>query len=248
MRRAPSGCRFLLVCHPTRFKDWTTIPRARWISSAVFVVMTTVAIPSALRYRIVRKVEFVPPPPEGGRNVTSLDVILTPLWENDSFTRPYNWVQSFLRSIIPLLILMVMNYFIITAVRKTRANKKLASRNKITIMLVIVIIFFSIFITPDAVISAFFQKGYTETKDFRVKGVREITDCLLCVNASVNFFLYIVFNKQFRDQFLKTFCARCVTEREPEDPKYRRLAEASRNCPNGVGSASGSKKLQQTAL
>ncbi len=202
--------------------------------------MTSVAIPSALRYTRVHKVEL-----QDGRNVTLLDVELTELWQDQKFVVAYNWVQSLLRSIIPLFILIAMNYFIIAAVRKTRANKKLASRNKITTMLIIVIIFFIVCIIPDAIMSAFFNLGYTESKNYKVKGVREITDCLLAVNAAVNFFLYIIFNKQFRDQFRRLFCKNCIKDPEPEDPKYRRLAEA-RNCSNGV--TANKKKHQQTTI
>ena len=198
------------------------------ISIAVFVIMTSVAVPSALRYRIVEVVEL-----KHGNNVTSLDVELTELWKNKKFVVAYNWLQSLLRSIIPLFILIAMNFFIILALRKTRANKKMASRNKITIMLIIVIIFFMFCITPDAIMSAFFNMGYTESKNFLVKGVREVTDSLLTVNAAVNYFLYMIFNKSFRDQFIQLFCKQCVKDNEIEDPKYRRLAEA-RNCSNGV--------------
>ena len=236
--------RYILVCHPTRSKGLITIQRARVISAAVFVIMVSVAVPSALRYEIVEKVGLLE-----GRNVTMLDVELTELWQNKTFVLAYNWVQALLRSIIPLFILVAMNFFIISALRKTRANKKLASRNKITIMLIIVIIFFIFCIIPDAIMSSFFNLGYTESKNFLVKGVREITDSLLGVNAAVNFFLYMIFNKIFRDQFMQLFCKQCVKDRETEDPRYRRLAEArncsSKNCSNGV---SFKKKTQTSAM
>ena len=231
--------RYILVCHPTKSKGLITIQRARVISIAVFVIMTSVAVPSALRYKIVENVEL-----QDGRNVTTLGVELTELWQNEKFVVAYNWVQSLLRSIIPLFILIAMNFFIISALRKTRANKKLASRNKITLMLIIVIIFFIFCITPDAIMSSFFNLGYTESKNFLVKGVREITDSLLGVNAAVNYFLYMIFNKIFRDQFMQLFCKQCVKDRDSEDPKYRRLAQSSRNCSNGVSL----KKKQTSAM
>ena len=231
--------RYILVCHPTKSKGLITIQRARVISTAVFVIMTSVALPSALRYKIVENLEL-----QDGRNVTMLGVELTELWQNEKFVVTYNWVQSLLRSIIPLFILIAMNFFIISALRKTRANKKLASRNKITLMLIIVIIFFIFCITPDAIMSSFFNLGYTESKNFLVKGVREITDSLLGVNAAVNYFLYMIFNKIFRDQFMQLFCKQCVKDRDSEDPKYRRLAESSRNCSNGVSL----KKKQTSAM
>lgn len=221
--------RYLLVCHPAHAKGLTTIPRAKIISAVCFVLMTAVAVPSALRYRTIRIVEFV-----DGRNVTMYDVELTDLWRDQTFVVAYNWTQSLLRSIIPLVILVIMNAFIINALRKTRANKKLASRNKITIMLIIIIIFFLFCITPDAVMSAFFNLGYAESDNYLVKGVREITDLLLAVNAAMTFILYIIFNQIFRQHFVDLFCARCVKAgwckcgKKPskkEDTKYTRLAQ-----------------------
>ena len=221
--------RFVLVCHPARSKGLITISRARMLSTACFVLMTALAVPSALRYQTVSTVQVTP---EG--NVTILDVKLTPLWKNQTFVTSYTWLQSLLRSIIPLFILFIMNAFIINALRKTRANKKLASRNKITIMLIIVIIFFLMFIIPDAIMSAFFRFGYAEAEDYRVKGVREITDMLLGMNAAINFALYMTFNKIFRDQFISLFCGQCYTPKKPsgrggDSPtRYRRVGDQNR--------------------
>jgi nociceptin receptor len=174
--------------------------------------MTAVAIPSALRYKTVTVTVLT----AEGRNISQLDVKLTPLWQNHTFVVAYNWLQSLLRSIIPLFVLVFTSSFIINALRKTRANKRMASRNKITIMLIIVILSFLVCIIPDAIMSAFFNLGYTESENYLVKGVREITDMLLGVNAMINFELYMIFNKLFRDQFLQLFCKRCVPQPEKE--------------------------------
>lgn len=178
---------------------------------------------------------------QNGRNVSEATVKVSELWQNKEFTTAINWIQNLIRSIIPFFILIIMNFFIIRALRKTRANKKLASRNKITTMLIIVIIFFLLFICPDAIMSFF--TGYTE-EPARVRAVREITDYLLCVNSAINFFLYIIFNKLFRDAFLDMFCTRCLkkwrrteSRRDDREKEYRKLADGSprhRSNINGV--------------
>lgn len=229
--------RYILVCHPIKSKTLTTIPRAKWISAICFFVMTAVAVPSAFRYRTVEEIVF-----ENGVNKTVLDVKLTELWKDHQFVVSYNWLQSLLRSIIPLFVLVVMNGFIINALRKTRANKKQSKANKITIMLCIVIIFFLVCIIPDAVMSAFFNLGYVESDNYLVKGVREITDMLLGVNAAMNFILYIIFNKIFRDHFVGLFCGRCIKDKNKEDAQYRRLNEGKKMQTNGV-----SKNANKTA-
>ena len=231
--------RYLLVCHPIKSKTLTTLPRAKLISMTCFVVMTAVAVPSALRYHTVEEIIS-----KDGKNATILDVKVTKLWEDKQFVLAYNWLQSLLRSIIPLFVLVVMNGFIINALRQTRANKKMASKNKITIMLCIVIICFLVCIIPDAIMSSFFNLGYVESDNYLVKGVREITDMLLAVNAAINFLLYIIFNKIFRDQFVALFCGRCVKKRNPDDPKYRRLSEGKSQA-NGVNRNAKSAKCSK---
>ncbi|KAK2161621.1 hypothetical protein LSH36_113g00021 [Paralvinella palmiformis] len=221
--------RYILVCHPARSKTWTSIPRAKLISALCFVTMMMAGIPHALRYRTIKKVVV-----EDGVNVTRLDVVLTDLWRNQRFVLGYNWLQSLLRSMIPLVVLVITSSFIINALRRTRANKRMASRNKITIMLIIVIIFFLVCIIPDAVMSGFFNFGYVESDDYLVKGVREITDMLLGINAAINYVLYMTFNKIFREQFMVFFCRRCAdAAKKKEEQRYRRLSEG-RHLANGA--------------
>jgi len=42
--------------------------------------------------------------------------------------------------------------------------------------------------------------GYTESDSYLVKAIREITDTMLAINAAVNFVIYVVFNRGFRDR------------------------------------------------
>lgn len=43
-----------------------------------------------------------------------------------------------------------------------------------------------------------------------VKAIREITDTMLAVNAAVNFVIYVVFNRGFRDRLAAHLCCRPV--------------------------------------
>ncbi|KAL8574070.1 hypothetical protein ACOMHN_059216 [Nucella lapillus] len=123
---------------------------------------------------------------------------------------PYTWTQNFLRGIIPVFILIYLNARIINVLRKERVKgKKLSSRNRITLMLIAVIVVFIVCITPDAIMSTFFGKGYVE-EDNMVKGVREITDALLALNSAINFVLYCTLSLVFRNTFCKVFCAKRI--------------------------------------
>lgn len=128
---------------------------------------------------------------------------------------PYTWIQNFLRGIIPVFVLIYLNMRIINVLYKERVKgKKFSSRNRITLMLIAVVVVFIVCITPDAIMSTFFGKGYVE-EDNLVKGIREITDSLLAFNSAINFVLYCTLSVAFRNTFYKVFCAgrfRCVQQ------------------------------------
>jgi hypothetical protein len=186
--------RYIQVCHATRAKSICTIGRARITSICVFLTMSLLAIPSALRYTTNRKTD------------RQFEVIKTELGCNEQFMKVYNWVQNCLRSIIPLFILVIINTCIVHSLRKQRVKgKKMSARNRITLMLITVVIVFLICITPDAIMSTFFGFGYAEENNL-VKGVREYTDTLLALNSATNFVVYCAFSKVFRDTFMAIFC------------------------------------------
>ncbi|XP_076437020.1 nociceptin receptor-like [Babylonia areolata] len=192
--------RFIAVCHPSRAKSLCTIPRARAVCVTVFMLMMLLSIPSAFRYRM----EVVH---DGAANVTCMEIVTTELGRNKQVMVPYTWIQNFLRGIVPVFILIYLNARIINILRKERIKgKKLSSRNRITLMLIAVIVVFIVCITPDAIMSTFVGKGYVE-EDNMVKGVREITDALLALNSAINFVLYCTLSLVFRNTFCKMFCS-----------------------------------------
>nr|KAG5687159.1 hypothetical protein BaRGS_033626 [Batillaria attramentaria] len=201
--------RYICVCHASKAKELCTIHRARIICSVVFVFMIILSIPSGFRYR-VETVHDV------RNNVTCPRVVPTALGTNDAFMIPYSWIQNSLRGIIPVFVLVYMNARIINELRKERVKgKKFSARNRITLMLIVIIFMFLVCITPDAIMSTFFGKGYVE-EGYLVKGVREITDSLLAVNSAFNFLLYCSMSQAFRNTFLKIFCPFRGTVKSPE--------------------------------
>ena len=160
--------------------------------------MIFISIPSALRYHAVHKVDIY-------RNMSCYQVEPTDLGRNQQFMKPYTWIQNLFRSIVPLVVLIILNARIINELNKERIKgKSLSGRNRITLIMIIIIIVFLVCITPDAVMSMFFGFGYVEENDV-VKGIREITDSLLAANSAFNFVLYCTMSQQFRDTFCKIF-------------------------------------------
>ena len=207
--------RYISVCHATTARAVCTVSRARIISTLVFFIMSLLAVPSALRYQ--RKV--VPDPSSNG---TMFEIELSPLGRNERFMTGYTWVQNLLRSIIPLFVLLILNTCIIHALRKQRVpGKKMSSRNRITMMLIVVIVVFIICIFPDAIMSTFFGYGYIEGS-YLVKGIREFTDTLLAINSAVNFMIYCLCSRSFRDIFAVIFFQHCCIRRFQYIPVKRK--------------------------
>ncbi|KAH9514357.1 hypothetical protein Btru_028877 [Bulinus truncatus] len=215
--------RYLLVCHPTRARAVWSRKRAVFLCTMIYVIMTLLALPSALRYRTIGCVDI-------NSNLTKLDVELTEMWQNPVFVKTYTWAQNLLRSIIPLLVLVVLNTCIITALRRSQAKKRKNARHRVTVMMIVVILAFLICITPDAIMSTVFGFGYHEETDYLPRGIREITDALLAVNAGVNFLIYCVFNQVFRKSFLHLCCHKTRRNNtwmtELEESTYRRCSDA----------------------
>ncbi|XP_064644229.1 FMRFamide receptor-like [Lineus longissimus] len=234
--------RYIMVCHATRARGICTIQRARVVSTSVFFVMSVIALPYAFRYRTIRVFDNT-------TNTSSYDVETTKMWENQIFVDSFNWIQNLLRSIIPIAILVVVNFKIIKALNRSRANnKKFSSRNRITIMLISVIVVFITCVTPDAIMSIV-GAGYHDESNYLIKGIREITDMLLGVNAAINFVLYCGFNKGFRQNFVSLFFQRCIKEKikEADDSHYRKLPDPSPNS-NEPNSTTPTKETNSTRV
>ena len=208
--------RFIHVCKATRVKDLCTVRRARIISASVFFFMSFITIPSAIRY------EGVNVHTGNDSNESIYAITLSQIGQNEDFMTVYIWIINFLRSVIPLCVLIVLNSCIIHSLRKQRVRGKISGSNRITFMLIIVIVVFVVCITPDAIMSTAFGYGYIDTSCL-VKGIRECTDALLAINSAVNFPIYCLCSNTFRSTYKKVFC-----KLSRPDPDMMELRKSSR--------------------
>lgn len=192
--------RYILVCHPARAKVMCNFNRAKLTCVAVFILTAVLTIPHALRYKTISVYNSC-------EEKDILEVIVSPLWKNKAFVITYTWLHNSLRTLVPIIIVSALNYFIVKSLRETRKRRKNKrnSLHRITVMLISVIIVFVICITPDAIISTIFRYGYYEA-NYLVRAIREVTDLLLLLNSATNFILYCIFNSVFRQNFAALFC------------------------------------------
>ncbi|XP_064594542.1 FMRFamide receptor-like [Liolophura sinensis] len=190
--------RYIFICMPTKAKEYCNLARAKIVSVAVFLSVIVISLPFAFRYKTTLKFN-------NASNTEMYEVEVNNLWQNPHFSVPFNWIHTCLRTVIPLIILTFLNTSIVLGLRRSRAaNKRPSAKQKITIMLVSIVIIFLVCVTPDAIMSTAFGLGYYE-ESYLARGVREITDSFLLINSAVNFIPYCIFNKHFRRTFLGIF-------------------------------------------
>ena len=129
-------------------------------------------------------------------NTSIFAITLGELGQNQSVMTMYIWTINLLRSVIPLFLLVGLTACIIHTLHKQRVRGNVSGSNRITFMLIIVIVVFVLCITPDAIMSTLFGYGYIDTTSL-VKGIRECTDTLLALNSAVNFTIYCLCSHTF---------------------------------------------------
>jgi nociceptin receptor len=237
--------RYISVCHPTYAKTMCTIQRARIVSVCVFIGMSILALPSGLRYENRWS-------SSNETNQSIVTIELSVIGQHQLFKTAYTWIQNLLRSIIPLFVLVILNSCIINALWQSRIKgKTMSSRNRISMMLIIVVFVFLVCITPDAILSTFFKFGYYDANNL-VRGIREISDLLLQINSAVNFVLYCTFSTIFREIFIEVFLKCCAIkwseQRALRDARTSVVRDRERSTLNENNDVNERTKLTATSI
>ena len=144
-------------------------------------------------------------------------------------TKVYKWFSFVLNAIIPFTMLIHMNFVIVNAVRKsriffkanykttgrdqgmeTRKNKMKSTENHLVIMLHLVTILFLILLCPTycRFIYLVFANRDTPFEYAQSMLFSEITGKLYASNSGINFFLYCISGKKFRNDLKEILCCR----------------------------------------
>ncbi|XP_050307445.1 sex peptide receptor isoform X2 [Anthonomus grandis grandis] len=159
-------------------------------------------------------------------HIKLINVEKTNLAKNIKYTTFMYWYSALFFGLIPLVMIATFNCFLIRAVyvsqkkRKTMTrsntqtsqydNSSVSNENRITIMLISVVVLFIICQTPTA--SNLIYYSFYPAKTRRQKNIQSILgnafNSLLTVNASCNFLLYSIMSKKFRTTFKQLFFQR----------------------------------------
>ncbi|CAF0821967.1 unnamed protein product [Adineta steineri] len=204
--------RWVAITYPLQSRTWCTVHRARKIIFSVMLAALICTSPSAFEVKLVRDTEV--------KNSTRLRAEHTALGNSILYHQIYFPFVTFAIIWIPLLFLVIFNTILILYVHRSKQddhkNKEgiqlrrhnrgnQGEQRKTTIMLIAVVIVFTFCQIPQAIsltIQSFF---HTLAETSNVLIFNNFANCLVAINASMNFLLYCCFSDRFRSTFRSSF-------------------------------------------
>lgn len=188
--------RYFAVCHPIKMRTIMTQSKAIWAVCLVSI--------SAIIYNIPRFYEVKTETINGIKIVIQTDLRKDPVYYKLYFIFAY----FVLMYIIPLSVLSLANVKIYRAIK--RANQYRASLTNheeselnIASMLVLLV---SIFLACNAPAFLVNVLELIDKNHDAFKIATQVSNLLICVNSSVNFVIYCIFGKKFRQKLRQTIC------------------------------------------
>lgn len=238
--------RFIAIWFP--FKVKTFCNRRNAIASFVFMLV----------FFILANLQFVFTFEEVTDPFVKFDC--RPKQEYDRFvTYVWYWIDGVLYAFLPISLISVFNALIIHAIRKSsreqkdltnraiNMSEKLTQQRQLTLMLLTISLVFVILILPNCIF--FILKAYwswQETMQGQAQYflVFQTVFLLSDLNHAVNFYLYCLSGRKFRQKFAQIICCRKIRPRRNPQSYYSNLASMgkdSRTSMSGVASASVSR-------
>ena len=205
--------RYIIVCLPFRAAQWCTVSKVKKQLAVVLVCAILYNIPKFAEFSIVSSVS------NNGTTHTA-DPGYSKLGSNDLYHVIYdNVLYMIFMVVLPISILIVLTIRLITAMNAHRRMQSKMMRTlhnhechdtNVTFVLVIVVIVVIACRIPALVNQVLWNVLPNEA---RLCGrfqfyMRQIANMLVILNSAVNFVIYTLFNKSFRDVLIKNVCMR----------------------------------------
>jgi hypothetical protein len=203
--------RYIAVCFPLQANIMCNTKRALFVIFAIFALILTINLHFLWTVKVVEFKEF-------GENVKKCT---EGEHYNDLF-RIWPWVDAFIYSFLPFILIMSLNFLIIRQVfiahrdREqflTNDSKRRTSSQdtgyKITIMLLTISFAFLLTTLPMVIcmiIGAIVQQETDLQVIAQMTLASTITEYLMYINHSMNFFLYCATGQKFRHQLYRLAC------------------------------------------
>ena len=202
--------KYIAIKWPHRAATYSTPKRAKMIVLTLFVCVCIYNVPHFFLSSVI-----------GGQCLNfGIPSVITSV---------YSWLSFVINAIIPFTMLIHMNYVIVKVVRESRklfkdndVNKRpgidqaketrqktmKSAENQLTIMLLLVTTLFLILLCPTyfRIIYLVFAKRDTPLEYAKSMLIFQVTAKLYMTNSGINFFMYCISGKKFRDDLKETFC------------------------------------------
>ena len=202
--------RYIIVCRPLRAPRWCTTSKVKIQLAVVLVLAVVINIPALVQCRI--KYYSL----DNGTSYTAtVDCGVISRWR--LFYTVYHAVLNFVLWMgVPLFILTLLTIRLITAMKAHRrmqlAMNSLHNQpdNNMTFALVMVVIMFIICHGPEVVLRIVWMVVPSEVFYYNEVWyiVLQMSRVLMILNSAVNFIIYTLANKRFREVLITTICRR----------------------------------------
>ena len=195
--------RYIIVCLPLRASQWCTLSKVKIQLAVVLLLAVLYNIPEIVRYRVVHI----------SRNNGTSYVAHVELMGPQSFPQLYDESLSLIVLVcLPLFILTLLTIRLINAMkvhRRMQANMQrqhIQPDSSMTFALVIVVIVFIICRAPLLVWSVMSLQEWLTSRARCYMDLMYYT--FIALNSSVNFVIYILINRRFRNVLFANVCGR----------------------------------------
>ena len=195
--------RYMAVCMPYKAPHLCTIMNVYKEVIAVTMFSICINIPRFFEIEVIQKVE-------NGSVIT--DFQRTELGKNDVYATVYTDALYYLFSfVLPLLILAFVNTRVTVAYQAAKKRKRrMTSRrsdndNNITLVMIMIVLIFILCQAPARIVQLVWSYKYNHCREYQYYLIH-ISNTLEVLNSSVNFLIYFMFRKRFRDIIIEHFC------------------------------------------
>ncbi|XP_054707619.1 FMRFamide receptor-like [Uloborus diversus] len=243
--------RYIAVCHPMKGKVFCTESRAKKAIVTVFLFCFTFTIPTPFEWKVVEKINE-------STNHTTLYLDHSDMGRNYLYKTIYYWLTVVLFIFIPFILLAIFNSFLIRSVHLSKVQRSSMTRgegsdssqeNKITMMLIAVVILFFICQLPTAchLLYSTLHENFNVKQLYLLHGLGNIFNFLMSINAAGNFVLYCLLSQKYRRTFIQIFCP-CMRNRKGNMNSFYYQSTVCSNVDTDSPGSSSSRRMSNTRL
>ncbi|GFS30109.1 FMRFamide receptor [Trichonephila inaurata madagascariensis] len=242
--------RYIAVCHPMKGKVFCTESRAKKAIVAVFLFCFAFTIPTPFEWKVIERVNQ-----ETNHSILALDH--SEMGKNYLYRTIYYWLTVVFFIFVPFILLAIFNSFLIRSVHLSKVQRSSMTRetndnsqeNKITIMLIAVVILFFICQLPTAchLLYSTLHENFDAKQLNLLRGLGNIFNFLMSLNSAGNFVLYCLLSQKYRRTFIQIFCPCLRDKRTTMNSMYYQSTVCSNVDTDSPGSSS-SRRLSNARM